>query len=99
MSVAPEVLTVPPSAVPATRARTRKALVDERLELTDQELHLSREQYDLEQARIVAEISTKKRDKAAYILARDVSNSYSSLEMGRLTPLLQLIMQPPSFRT
>jgi len=61
------------------RVHTRKPLVDEKLELTDEQLRESREQYDREQARIATEISAKKKAKAAYFLAMDASDLSSRL--------------------
>lgn len=64
--------------LPTKRTATRKlpmALVDKKIELTDNELRLSREQYDEEQSRISADLANKKRDKQAYFYAVDVSRA------------------------
>ena len=70
----PEILAnVLPAAPPKKRAQIHKPLVDRKIELTDEQLRDSRELYDREQARIVSEISAKKKDKASYFLAMDAS--------------------------
>ena len=84
----------PAAGKPRPVVAKAKAIVDNRIELTDAELRASRDQYDQEQQRIAREIDRKKRDKREYLFAVDVRmmTSLSGYVLGHLIDLVPFLV-------